>query len=32
MYLSKEQQLDGDGIFDLAGQGSLYLTQEPIKV
>ena len=32
MYLSKEQELDGDGIFKLAGQGSLYLTQEPTKV
>ena len=32
LYLSKEQQLDGDGIFELAGQGSVYLTQEPIKV
>ena len=32
MYMNEEQQLDGDRIFELAGQGSIYLTQEPVKV
>ena len=28
LSLNEEQKLDGDGIFELTGQGSLYLSQE----
>ena len=32
LCLSKTQELDGDGVIELAGQGSLYLTLKPVKV
>ena len=32
MCLNPNQELDGDGVIELAGQGSLYLTLKPVKV
>ena len=32
LYLHQEQELDGEGVIDLAGQGSLYLTLKPVEV
>ena len=32
MLLNENQELDGDDIIDLAGQGSLYLTQKEVTV
>ena len=32
MLLNESQELDGDGVIDLAGQGSLYLTQKEVTV
>ena len=32
LWLCKEQDLDGDGVFGVCGQGSLYLTLERVEV
>ena len=32
MLLNENQELDGDDVIDLAGQGSLYLTQKAVTV
>lgn len=32
MLLNDEQDIDGEGIINLAGQGSVYMTQEKVKV
>ncbi|MDD9818795.1 MAG: hypothetical protein OXU61_11790 [Gammaproteobacteria bacterium] len=32
LWVCKEQDLDGDGVFEVCGQGSLYLTQEHVEV
>ena len=32
MLLNENQELDGDDVIDLAGQGSLYLTQKEVTV
>ena len=32
LLLNKKQDLDGDDVIDLAGQGSLYLTQKKVDV
>ncbi len=32
MLLAEEQDLDGDSVISLAGQGSLYLTQKKVDV
>ena len=32
LCLPKEQELDGEGVIELAGQGSLYMTLKPVKV
>ena len=32
MLIHVEQEVDSDGVFELAGQGSLYLTKEPVEV
>ena len=32
LCLHQEQELDGEGVIDLAGQGSLYLTLKPVEV
>ena len=32
MLLNENQELDGDGVIDLAGQGSLYLTQKEVTM
>ena len=32
MLLNDEQVLDGEGVIDLAGQGSVYMTQQKVDV
>ena len=32
MLLNESQELDGDGVIDLAGQGSLYLTDKEVTI